>query len=219
MGDSTGSSGIRVLSVDLDGTVVDRGFAERFWMEFMPGLYARAKGIPLEEAMRIVHGAYNEVGPRDLRWYLPEYWLNRFGIDADPRSLILENAGWIRLYPDAKALLRGLGDGYRVVAATNSARVFAEVYEEVTGIRFSAILSCVSDFGIPRKNAKFYRRAAAVLEVEPGEILHVGDDPERDLRAALDAGVNAYLVDRNGCGGRARGRCVEDLRRILEILK
>jgi putative hydrolase of the HAD superfamily len=206
----------RVLSVDLDGTVIDREFAEHFWMEFMPKLYAESKGVPLEEARRTVYAAYDEVGPLDLRWYLPEYWLDRFGIRANPRELILENAGWLRVYPDAAELLRGLDDGYVVVASTNSAKIFAEVYQEVLGLRFSAVLSCVSDFGMARKSARFYRMVAERLGVEPGDILHVGDDPERDLLEALEAGVDAYLVDRRSCGGRER--CVEDLRLIRELL-
>jgi putative hydrolase of the HAD superfamily len=217
VGDPAASSGIRVLSVDLDGTIIDERFAEHFWMEFMPELYAERKGVPLEEAQRVVRTAYDEVGPMDLRWYMPDYWLRRFGIDADPRALILENAGWIRMYPDAEELLRGLGDGVLLVASTNSARIFAEVYEEVLGIRFHAIMSCVSDFGVPRKYADFYREAARRLGVAPGEIVHVGNDPVWDLEMPLSAGVDAYLLDRRGCGGRG-ARCVDDLRKVAELL-
>ena len=208
---------IRVLSLDLDGTVIDRGFAEHFWMEFIPRLYAELRGIDLEDAKRRVYSAYDEVGPGDVRWYMPEYWLNRFGIDADPRALILENVSWMRIYPDAEALLSRLNGEYPVIASTNSARIFAEVYQEALGIRFDAILSCVSDFGIARKNPEFYGKVVKTLGVDPGEVLHVGDDPERDVEAALGAGLEAYLIDRKGCEGRRR-RCVDDLRKIAEII-
>ncbi|MGC9117316.1 MAG: HAD family hydrolase, partial [Conexivisphaera sp.] len=208
---------IRVLSLDLDGTVIDRGFAEHFWMEFIPKLYAELRGIDLADAKRQVYSAYDEVGPGDVRWYMPEYWLNRFGIDADPRALILENTGWMRIYPDAEALLSQLNGEYTVIASTNSARIFAEVYQEALDIRFDFILSCVSDFGIARKNAEFYGRVAEALGVDPREILHVGDDPERDVEAALEAGLEAYLIDRKGCEGRGR-HCVDDLRKVADIL-
>ncbi|MGC9177894.1 MAG: HAD family hydrolase [Conexivisphaera sp.] len=208
---------IRVLSLDLDGTVIDRGFAEHFWMEFIPKLYAELRGIDLADAKRQVYSAYDEVGPGDVRWYMPEYWLNRFGIGADPRALILENVAWMRIYPDAEALLGRLNSEYTVIASTNSARIFAEVYQEVLGIRFDATLSCVSDFGIARKNAEFYRRVAAAIGVDPREVLHVGDDPERDVEAAIGAGFEAYLIDRKGCEGRGQ-HCVDDLRKIADIL-
>ena len=207
----------KVLSLDLDGTVVDRAFAERFWMDFIPRLYAELKGLDAEEARRLVYAAYDEVGPGDIRWYLPEYWLERFGIRADPRALILENADWIRVYPDAEELLGRVNGRYTIVASTNSARIFAEIYQEVLGIKFDAILSCVSDFGIPRKNAEFYRKVADALGVDPGEILHVGDDPERDVRAPLEAGLEAYLIDRGGCR-RFPERCVDDMRKVEDLL-
>ncbi len=208
---------IKVLSLDLDGTIVDRGFAEFFWMELVPRLYAESKGVDLERAREEVYSAYDEVGPSDLRWYFPEYWFSRFGIKADPLRLIEENADRLRMYPDAEELLSKVGGRYMVVASTNSARIFAEAYQRILGIRFDAIISSVSDFGIPRKNAEFYRRAAAALRVDPGEVLHVGDDPERDLKAALEAGVDAYLVGRGGCSPGLE-RCVRDLREIARML-
>ena len=58
--------GIRVLSFDLEGTLVDDKFSRLVWEEGLPALYAEEKGISLESALKRVMGEYDEIVPRGL---------------------------------------------------------------------------------------------------------------------------------------------------------
>ena len=41
-----------------------------------------------------------------------------------------------------------------------------------------------------------YRRALEVSEFSPGDVLYVGDDPERDWSAAAAAGLMVFRLER-----------------------
>ena len=55
--------------------------------------------------------------------------------------------------------------------------------------------------GIQKPDLRLFERACRLAARPATEILHVGDDPEEDLRAARDAGMAGVLVDRAGRHG------------------
>jgi len=203
----------RVLSLDLDGTIVSRDYVDYFWLELVPRLYAERWGVPLEEARREVARQYDEVGPGDLRWYKPRYWFERFGLDAGALPRALEEAGrLVRAYDDALELMRRVRGRVEVVICTSASREFVDlVFRRVPELEelVSRVFSSVSDFGLPGKPPQFYRRVLEELGVEPGEVVHAGDDEEADYRVPLSLGIRAYLVDRRG------GRGVSSLLQLL----
>lgn len=189
---------IRAVSFDLAGTLVDRGFVDYFWLEALPRAYAERLGVDVEEAKREVLAMYDEVGPNDLRWYLPSYWARRLGVDLRP---LLEDAKRrVEVYSDVhEALSRIARLGVQVAALTNMTRELVEVCMEA--LRPPApitVVSCVSDYAMTRKTSKFYELSCRVLRVEPSELLHVGDDPIYDVEEPASIGVRALLIDRSG---------------------
>lgn len=71
------------------------------------------------------------------------------------------------------------------------------------GQYFTHVYSAPSDFGTVKKDASFYRLIVDAMGVRPGEMVHVGDHPEFDYRAARSLGVRAYHLDRSkGTTGR-----------------
>jgi len=81
-------AGLRAISFDMDGTLVKPHFSEEFWNETIPELYAESKKMAYEEAKEYVLRAYDSVGDLDMRWYLPSYWLERFGLRTDAKELM-----------------------------------------------------------------------------------------------------------------------------------
>ncbi len=207
---------IKVLSLDLDGTLVSRSYVDYFWNELVPRLCAERWGVPLEEARREVLRQYDEVGPRDLRWYQPRYWFERFGLgDSLLQAALREASRLIEPYGDAIELLRRLESRLSVVISTSASRDFVSVVLERVpeiGARVSRIFSSVSDFSLPGKPPEFYRRVMAELGVGPSELAHAGDDEEADYRVPSSLGIRAFLVDRSGRRG------VRSLLELLELL-
>ena len=53
-----------------------------------------------------------------------------------------------------------------------------------------------SELGVDKPDPEIFRRALRIMNLEPNEVLHVGDDPERDWKAAKAAGLLVFRLDR-----------------------
>ena len=54
-----------------------------------------------------------------------------------------------------------------------------------------------SEIGADKPDPEIFRRALKFLNLRPENVLHVGDDPERDWHAAAAAGLSIFKLDRN----------------------
>ena len=205
---------IKALSLDLDGTLVSREYVDYFWLELVPKLYAERWHIDLKEAKQRVMEAYEEVGPRDIRWYRPRYWFRRFGLDEAALKWAIEEAGkLVRPYEDAIEFLRIVRGKVRLLLCTSASREFIDlVFRKLPafGRSFSRIFSSVSDFNMPGKPPEFYLKVLEEVGIESQNLVHVGDDEEADYRNPMQVGVRAYLINREG-GKRG-------LQSLLELL-
>ena len=207
----------KVISFDLDGTLVDHTFADLVWHEGMARLYAQKEGIGLEEAKKRVLEAYDEVGDEALEWYDLGFWFRRFGLQGSPQDLLRQYAEAVRVYPEVHEVLRRLGRRYRLVVLSNASREFMEVELERGGLRgyLSVALSAVSDFGMVKKEPGFYRRACEFLGVYPQEVVHVGDHEKFDKKVPQEVGIRSFLLRRNG----SRKGSLRDLWQLCQILE
>lgn len=196
---------LRVVSLDLDGTLVSREYVDYFWLELVPRLYAEKHGIDFREAKNIVLREYDKIGPRDLRWYIPEYWFSRFNLDRNLLYQALEEAGrLVKPYEDTLEFLEKAHRMCKLVVCTSASREFVNlVFKRVPLIpqTVSSVFSSVSDFALPGKPREFYERVLTKLNVRPEEVIHVGDDEENDYRIPLSLGIRAVLIDRKGVKG------------------
>jgi putative hydrolase of the HAD superfamily len=62
--------------------------------------------------------------------------------------------------------------------------------------KFFAHIFISSEIGADKPDPEIYRCALKLIELKPNEILHVGDDPERDWEAASTAGLSIFRLDR-----------------------
>ena len=95
-------------------------------------------------------------------------------------------------YDDALAALAFLGHRYPLVALSNGN---ADVQRVGIGQHFRAALSA-REFGVGKPDPRFFHAAASAAQVQPGEVLHIGDDATLDARGALDAGLQAVWINR-----------------------
>ena len=55
-----------------------------------------------------------------------------------------------------------------------------------------------SEIGADKPDPEIFRRALKFMNLAAGEVLHVGDDPERDWAAAEAAGLSVFRLERPG---------------------
>ncbi|KYH36359.1 MAG: haloacid dehalogenase superfamily enzyme, subfamily IA [Candidatus Bathyarchaeota archaeon B23] len=200
---------LEVVSFDMEGTLIEPRFSELIWEHDIPRLYAKRRGLTLEEARRRVFAEYMEIGDERPEWYDIEYWFRRLDLPGDWRELLEARRGVIRPYPEVRGVLERLGERYRLIVTSNTMREFLEV--QLEGLRefFTHVFSAPSDFGEVKKTAGFYRRICDIVDVEPTSMAHVGDHWRFDYLTPRSMGMEAYYLNR---GGERRGiHIVHDL--------
>ena len=100
----------------------------------------------------------------------------------------------VTLFDDALAGLEALARRYPLVALSNGN---ADVHRIGIGAHFAASISA-QEFGVGKPDPRIFAAAARAAGVQPHEVLHVGDDAALDVLAALDCGMQAVWVNRNG---------------------
>lgn len=190
----------KIISFDMDGTLVDPSFTDWVWMYGLPKLYAEKEGLPFERAKLYVVSEYEKVGEGAIEWYDIKYWLRFFQLDHDWRSLLQSYADKIHVYEEVDHLLDRLKDRYSLILTSNAGKEFIEVEMKATGLGkyFQSIFSATSDFRMVKKTADFYQQICEVLQVEPYEIIHIGDHYEFDYLVPISVGIRAFLLDRTG---------------------
>lgn len=190
----------KVISFDMDGTLVDSEFTDWVWSHGIPSLYAARKGLSFPEAKAGVEEEYRKVGERALEWYDIKYWFRFFDLDRDWKELMERYVDKIRVYGDVFETLESLSGRFSLVLTSNAGREFIDVELEATGLRryFDRIFSATSDFGQVKKTTGVYERICGLLGTEPVDVLHVGDHYDFDYLVPKTLGIRAYYLDRTG---------------------
>lgn len=211
----------KIVSFDLDGTLVDVEFGNKVWHEGIGRKFAETYRVDLDLAEEWVRKAYAAIGDRNLLWYDIDYWLRRFNLPVSPHELLETYAESIRLLPHAREVLEALSGRFDLVIASNAARLFIEKELDQTGIAsyFKKIVSATSDYDMVKKDVSFYQKLCSELGVTANEVVHVGDHPTFDLEVPLKFGIDAYCImwqrEPSDIDGE---RVIHDLRELLERL-
>jgi len=207
----------RIVSFDVDGTLVDHDFSQRMWREELPRLYARTHGTSFEEATNEVFKAFSGVGEDDPEWFSFEYWFERFEL-GDHHDFVEEHRGKVPLYPEVEGALKRLGgNGRSLVVNSNAPRDILEIELESIAHHFDHIFSAPTDFNRVKVNSEYYEHICFFLGIEPEEMIHVGDRWIDDVISPEKAGVHAVYLDRNA---DARGNgAVRDLSEFTSLLE
>ena len=191
---------LKVISFDMDGTLVVKNFADAVWFEGIPKLYARRFDLPFERALEEVKRAYDEVGPSRIEWYDIKYWFRRFNLGSGWAELLERYRNLAEPYPEVPAILEKLGRKYSLIIVSAAAREFINLAIGDTSLSrfFVKSFSAISDFGLIGKQPELFSRVCQDLCVKPQELLHVGDHVHHDFEVPRKAGVRTILLDRDG---------------------
>ena len=98
----------------------------------------------------------------------------------------------VTLYRDVVPVLARWAARYRLVALSNGN---ADIVRIGIAQYFAASVSA-HEVGCAKPDPRIFLEACRRVRVEPAEALHVGDDPELDVRAARAAGLQAAWIRR-----------------------
>ncbi|MFT7289521.1 MAG: 2-haloalkanoic acid dehalogenase type II [Halieaceae bacterium] len=106
----------------------------------------------------------------------------------------LEERQRVEIYAEALQVLESLADRYCLGALTNGN---ADVYKTDAGEHFDfAFLA--EEIGASKPAPDMFHAALECTGASPGEVLHVGDNPEHDVLGALRVGMHAVWVNAEG---------------------
>jgi putative hydrolase of the HAD superfamily len=114
---------------------------------------------------------------------------------ADPAfEVFFDERQRVTFYPDTLGALAALAARFPVLAVSNGN---ADVQRVGLGAYFVGSVSAQS-CGVAKPHIDIFHAAARRLECAPEEVLHVGDDAHLDVVGALDAGMQAAWLNRDG---------------------
>jgi putative hydrolase of the HAD superfamily len=207
---------MKVISFDLDGTLVTDEFSQIVWHRAVPELYADKYGHGFDEAQKIVFEEYGKVGDKSLEWYDIKYWLRYFRLSEDWRNLLKKYAHLIRTYPEVTGVLSELGRSFRLIITSNASREFLnmEIEEANLSPYFEHIFSATSDFEEVKKTESFYLKICSLLNIDHRHLIHVGDHYEFDYNVPRKIGIASVFLDRHSQGNASES--VKDLREFMK---
>jgi HAD superfamily hydrolase (TIGR01549 family) len=187
---------IKVISFDVEGTMVTTEFSAAIWFELIPQRYAKRHALNFDEAAKKIRQEYESVGDQRLEWYDVQYWFTRF--DLGQADIAMEELqGRVNHYPETREVLNRLVKGYKLSVASGSPRPFLKHLLRDIEHNFSNVFSSTSDFR-QVKTADFYEEMCLRLGVEPRQVVHIGDNRQFDFLEPAAVGINAFYLDREG---------------------
>ena len=222
---------IRAITLDLDDTlwpidrVIERAEAVLHgWLEaHAPGVakslpppsfaaYRRALALELPAIAHDYTALRLEALRRAMRQHGADPALAEPGME-----IFLCARNEVELFPDVLEALERLSGRYRIVSLSNGNADLASM-----GIvRYFAAITNARSAGVAKPDARIFRAACASVDTPPDAVLHVGDDPDLDVRGALGAGMRAAWINRHDRlwpGDLAESVEVRDLLALCDLL-
>ena len=189
---------IKIISFDFDGTIAKHTFADAFWLEGVPALYAKQHHVDVEAAKKYLFEEYDKIGDNRIEWYDPGYWFDRFDLQADWKKMLLQYRENVEVYPEVPSVLKRLSTQFSLIISSNAKKEFIDVQlrqNKLSGY-FDQIFSSTSDFHTVKKVTDFYAMICKKLRIQPQEMIHVGDHKEFDYLSPQKLGITSYYLDR-----------------------
>lgn len=176
------------LMLDMDGTILDLAFDNFMWLQHIPRVFARERGIDPEDARDQLMASFRRLQGQ-LDWYCLDHWSERLGLDiAGLHQAERHRIGWL---PGARTFLGEARRQHhaRLLLVTNAHPDTLSMKAEVTGLnRFFDRIYSAHEFGFAKEQPGFWEALAGVDDFDPHRTLLV-DDTESVLASAARYGV------------------------------
>ena len=100
------------------------------------------------------------------------------------------------LFPEVAEVLTNLRPRFQLAVVSNFDGRLRFILEHLGISKFFRHIFISSELGADKPDPEIYRRALEFVDLAAAEVLHVGDDPERDWRGATAAKLSIFQLDR-----------------------
>jgi len=222
---------IKAISIDLDDTLwpvepVIRLAEKRLhdWLDsYCPDV---TEGYSIDDLrkLRVTVAEAHPERTHDLTWmrrHILKRVLREYGYGDEHLETAFEvffaARHEVTLYDDVLPGLTALASRYPLACLSNGN---ADVNRIGLNGHFRFSLSA-REVGQPKPHRAMFDEACRRFELQPHEVLHVGDHPVQDIDGAADAGLRTVWLNRNGAsfsGNRAPDGEVASLAELVELL-
>jgi putative hydrolase of the HAD superfamily len=123
-----------------------------------------------------------------------------------------------RLYPDVLPTLSALERrGVPMAVVSNWDERLPGVLEDLGLAPFFQAVAYSADVGVEKPHPGIFEHALGALELQPEEVLHVGDRVREDVEGALALGMEAMLLVRPGTPQGRRAAVAGDLAELTPL--
>ena len=105
-------------------------------------------------------------------------------------------AGVWKLYPEVLGVLEQLRERFQLAVISNFDGRLRFILQNLGISKYFVHVFISSELGADKPDPEIFRRALKLMDLNANEVLHVGDDPERDWKAATEAGLLVFQLDR-----------------------
>jgi putative hydrolase of the HAD superfamily len=101
-----------------------------------------------------------------------------------------------QLYTEVPGVLEQLQPRFQLAVISNFDGRLRFILQHLGISKYFAHVFISSELGADKPDPEIFRRAVTIMHLKADEVLHVGDDPERDWKAAAAAGLLVFRLDR-----------------------
>jgi putative hydrolase of the HAD superfamily len=100
------------------------------------------------------------------------------------------------VYPEAEEVLRTLQPKYELAVVSSFDSRLRMILRQLGLLKYFRYVFVSSELGVDKPDPEIFRRALRLAGRDPSEVIHVGDDPERDWQAARAAELLVFELKR-----------------------
>jgi putative hydrolase of the HAD superfamily len=100
------------------------------------------------------------------------------------------------LYPEVPEVLKQLRPRFQLAVISNFDGRLRFILQHLGISNYFSYIFISSELGADKPDPEIFRRSLKVMHLDANDVLHVGDDPKRDWKAAKEAGLLVFQLDR-----------------------
>ena len=183
---------LETILLDMDGTLLDLQFDNRFWGEVVPKKWGELNCLDLRTSQQRLAPIF-AAQQGTLNWYCLDYWTEKLGIDISTiKQTVAGNVSW---RPQSETFLAQLKASHLdVVLITNAHPITLKIKTEQVRLAkwFNRIFSS-HEFGAPKETPTFWEKLIAEHPFIPERTLFI-DDSENVLDSAREFGITHLIT-------------------------